>query len=199
MCHPSGVLFATQRDKPSNSIHTFIITREDGTMTYGVALTFYEQISNAEICTAMNTLLAMHMAELENIQSKTLQPYLGERVYEISPKMKRKSSATTIRSYSLAEDTLYATKVLCVLSRLPFIDVMQKILSALYRVVMGLDKVELSLESYIYNFLYEITCPPLASSVSFKSGAHTIVCQRPGLFFTVFSKNALFIQVSYRK
>ncbi|CAD5117864.1 DgyrCDS6609 [Dimorphilus gyrociliatus] len=180
MCHPCGVLFATQKDKRKTSVHTFIITREDGTMTFGVALTFYEQINNAEICTAMNTLLAMHMAELENIQSKTLQPHLGERVYKISPKIKRKASSTNVRSYSLAEDTLYATKVLCVLSRLPFIDVMQKILSALYRVVMGLDKVELNLESYIYNILYEIPCPTPASSVSFKSGAHTIVCQRPG-------------------
>uniref|UniRef100_A0A8C4SMB8 DENN domain containing 5A n=1 Tax=Erpetoichthys calabaricus TaxID=27687 RepID=A0A8C4SMB8_ERPCA len=56
LCMPKGTQF-----------HSFIITREDGSRTYGFSLTFYEEVTSKQICSAMQTLYHMHNAEQYDI------------------------------------------------------------------------------------------------------------------------------------
>uniref|UniRef100_A0A3B3B4J1 DENN/MADD domain containing 5A n=1 Tax=Oryzias melastigma TaxID=30732 RepID=A0A3B3B4J1_ORYME len=43
LCMPKGLSFRTQIDSREPQFHSFIITREDGSRTYGFALTFFEE------------------------------------------------------------------------------------------------------------------------------------------------------------
>uniref|UniRef100_A0A8C8LSP3 DENN/MADD domain containing 5A n=1 Tax=Oncorhynchus tshawytscha TaxID=74940 RepID=A0A8C8LSP3_ONCTS len=60
LCMPKGLAFRTQADTREPQFHSFIITREDGSRTYGFALTFYEEVTSKQICSAMQTLYHMH-------------------------------------------------------------------------------------------------------------------------------------------
>ncbi|XP_054227244.1 DENN domain-containing protein 5B isoform X9 [Homo sapiens] len=46
LCMPKGLSFRTQTDNKDPQFHSFIITREDGSRTYGFVLTFYEEVTN---------------------------------------------------------------------------------------------------------------------------------------------------------
>ncbi|XP_030856696.1 DENN domain-containing protein 5B isoform X7 [Gorilla gorilla gorilla] len=46
LCMPKGLSFRTQMDNKDPQFHSFIITREDGSRTYGFVLTFYEEVTN---------------------------------------------------------------------------------------------------------------------------------------------------------
>uniref|UniRef100_A0A8C1YMK1 DENN/MADD domain containing 5A n=1 Tax=Cyprinus carpio TaxID=7962 RepID=A0A8C1YMK1_CYPCA len=60
LCMPKGLSFRTQTDIREPQFHSFIITREDGSRTYGFALTFFEEVTSKQICSAMQTLYHMH-------------------------------------------------------------------------------------------------------------------------------------------
>ncbi|KAG7468539.1 hypothetical protein MATL_G00143560 [Megalops atlanticus] len=47
LCMPKGLSFRTQADSREPQFHSFIITREDGSRSYGFALTFYEERFNS--------------------------------------------------------------------------------------------------------------------------------------------------------
>ena len=63
LCMPKGLSFQTQADPRDPQFHSFIITREDGSRTYGFVHTFYEEVTSPQICSAMQTLHQMHNAE----------------------------------------------------------------------------------------------------------------------------------------
>ena len=58
LCHPHGLSFRTQRDCGLRDprFHSFVITREDGSRTFGAALVFDELVEDEKICLAMQTL-----------------------------------------------------------------------------------------------------------------------------------------------
>lgn len=58
LCLPSGLKFRTQKHSVTQAptFHSFLITREDGKRCYGFSLTFYEEVRNRDICSAMQTL-----------------------------------------------------------------------------------------------------------------------------------------------
>ena len=60
---PKGLSFRTQADSREPQFHSFLITREDGSRTYGFVHTFYEEVTSPQICSAMQTLYQMHQAE----------------------------------------------------------------------------------------------------------------------------------------
>uniref|UniRef100_A0A668A4N7 DENN domain containing 5A n=1 Tax=Myripristis murdjan TaxID=586833 RepID=A0A668A4N7_9TELE len=60
LCMPKGLSFRTQVDSREPQFHSFIITREDGSRTYGFAFTFFEEVTSKQICSAMQTLYHMH-------------------------------------------------------------------------------------------------------------------------------------------
>ena len=56
---PSGLRFCTQHeisDLQAAKSSPFVVTREDGCKNYGVAIVFYEEVTDTNICHAVHTL-----------------------------------------------------------------------------------------------------------------------------------------------
>ena len=193
LCHPMGLKFCTEKELTEGygepSFHSFLITKEDGARTYGAALTFYERVDAGEICAAMQTLQAMHMAELANAQSRTLYSHLGPDPVASSPssgsprRAVRPGSVSCGRVYDMRTDVLYCTKTLCVLTPLPLISMFHQYLKTLYGTIMSNTEPELPMDSYIYNMIFEVPLPPPGRSLKFTTiGGKSIVCQRPSKY-----------------
>ncbi|KAM4675657.1 DENN domain-containing protein 5B isoform 2-T2 [Discoglossus pictus] len=181
LCMPKGLSFRTQADDRDPQFHSFIITREDGSRTYGFVLTFYEEVTSKQICTAMQTLYQMHNAEQSSsvyASSSCSMDSLASSVDE--------GDATSLtkmqryNSYDISKDTLYVSKCICLITPLPFMQACKKFLTQLYRAVTSQQPPPLPLESYIHNILYEVPLPPLGRSLKFYGVYEPIVCQRPG-------------------
>ncbi|XP_066490646.1 DENN domain-containing protein 5B isoform X5 [Tiliqua scincoides] len=178
---PKGLSFSTQTDNRDPQFHSFIITREDGSRTYGFVLTFYEEVLSKQICTAMQTLYQMHNAEQCNsvcasssCSMDSLASSLDEGDSTSLAKMQR------YNSYDINRDTLYVSKCICLIAPLPFMQACKKFLIQLYRAVTSQQPPPLPLESYIHNILYEVPLPPPGRSLKFYGVYEPIVCQRPG-------------------
>ena len=182
LCHPRGLKFRTQNDHRPATFHTYLITREDGSRNYGAALTFFEKVEDAQICSAMQTLQAMHMAELSNAQSQTLYSHLSSSVYKRSPKLARKLDSKVVGTvYDMRKDTLFVTKCISVISYQPFITTFQRFLQIVYESVISITPPEVPIESYIYNIIYEIPRPQPGVSLKFQLAGQMLTCQRPGM------------------
>uniref|UniRef100_A0A673BTA4 DENN domain-containing protein 5B-like n=1 Tax=Sphaeramia orbicularis TaxID=375764 RepID=A0A673BTA4_9TELE len=151
LCMPKGLSFRTQADPREPQFHSFIITKEDGSRTYGFVHTFYEEVTSAQICSAMQTLYQMHNAE------------------------------HGAGGYDSSRDTLYVSKALCLITPMPFMHACRRFLSQLHRAVTGTTAPPLPLESYVHNILYEVPLPAPGRSLKFHGVYEPIVCQRPGL------------------
>nr|XP_006818506.1 PREDICTED: DENN domain-containing protein 5A [Saccoglossus kowalevskii] len=181
LCLPKGLSFRTQKDSREPVFHSFIITREDGSRTYGAAVTFYEEVKNKQICLAMQSLHAMHQAELCNNPTKTItMTRITETDYWDNPQANLRPGHTKLSDYNLNNDVLYASKCICVIMQQPFIQPARKFLLQIYEAVASNENPPLPLESYIYNILYEVPVPPVGRSMKFTSVKLPIVCQRPG-------------------
>lgn len=60
LCLPQGLQFRTQKHSVAPKFHSFVITREDGSRTYGASYVFFEEVRNKKICTAMQTLQVIY-------------------------------------------------------------------------------------------------------------------------------------------
>ncbi|KAL7982279.1 hypothetical protein Chor_009877 [Crotalus horridus] len=181
LCMPKGLSFRTQSDQRDPQFHSFIITREDGSRTYGFVLTFFEEVTSKQICAAMQTLYQMHNAEQCNsvcasssCSMDSLASSLDEGDSTSLAKMQR------CNSYDINRDTLYVSKCICVIAPLPFMQACKKFLIQLYKAVTSQQPPPLPLESYIHNILYEVPLPPPGRSLKFYGVYEPIVCQRPG-------------------
>ncbi|XP_044290277.1 DENN domain-containing protein 5B isoform X1 [Varanus komodoensis] len=181
LCMPKGLSFRTQTDNRDPQFHSFIITREDGSRTYGFVLTFYEEVTSKQICTAMQTLYQMHNAEQcssvcasSSCSMDSLASSLDEGDSTSLAKMQR------CNSYDISRDTLYVSKCICLIAPLPFMQACKKFLIQLYKAVTSQQPPPLPLESYIHNVLYEVPLPPPGRSLKFYGVYEPIVCQRPG-------------------
>ncbi|XP_077791234.1 DENN domain-containing protein 5B isoform X6 [Podarcis muralis] len=181
LCMPKGLSFRTQTDNRDPQFHSFIITREDGSRTYGFVLTFYEEVTSKQICTAMQTLYQMHNAEQCNsvcasssCSMDSLASSLDEGDSTSLAKMQR------YNSYDINRDTLYVSKCICLIAPLPFMQACKKFLIQLYKAVTSQQPPPLPLESYIHNILYEVPLPPPGRSLKFYGVYEPIFCQRPG-------------------
>ncbi|XP_053575001.1 DENN domain-containing protein 5B isoform X2 [Bombina bombina] len=181
LCMPKGLSFRTQADNRDPQFHSFIITREDGSRTYGFVLTFYEEVTSKQICTAMQTLYHMHNAEQcnsVNASSSCSMDSLASSVDEGDA-----TSLTKLQrynSYDIIRDTLFVSKCICLITPLPFMQGCKKFLTQLYKAVTSQQPPPLPLESYIHNVLYEVPLPPPGRSLKFYGVYEPIVCQRPG-------------------
>lgn len=179
LCLPRGLSFRTQSQQKNPHFHSFIITKEDGSRTYGAAYVFYEEVQNDQICAAMQTLQAMHHAELSNAQSRTLYPEL-ESSLEQSPMTHRKARPRPHTIYDINNDKLYVTKCVALISQLPFVYSAQQYLKQLHEAVTTESQKQLPLECYVYNILYEVPLTPPGRSMKFYGVTQPIFCQRPG-------------------
>ncbi|XP_064417696.1 DENN domain-containing protein 5B [Latimeria chalumnae] len=181
LCMPKGLSFRTQMENRDPQFHSYIITREDGSRTYGFVLTFYEEVTCKQICTAMQTLYQMHNAEhyssvcaSSSCSMDSLASSLDEGDNTSLSKLQR------CNSYDISRDTLYVSKCICLITPLPFMRACRKFLSQLHRAVTSQQPPPLPLESYIHNILYEVPLPPPGRSLKFYGVYEPIVCQRPG-------------------
>ncbi|KAM5299269.1 DENN domain-containing protein 5B isoform 2-T2 [Ctenodactylus gundi] len=181
LCMPKGLTFRTQANGTDPRFHSFIITREDGSRTYGFVLTFYEEVTSKQVCAAMQTLYQMHNAE-----------HSGSRHASSSCSMDSLASGSEdadttsllklqrYNSYDIHRDTLFVSKSICLITPLPFMQACKKFLMQLHRAVTSQQPPPLPLESYIHNILYEVPLPPPGRSLKFYGVYEPVVCQRPG-------------------
>ncbi|KAM8981927.1 DENN domain-containing protein 5B isoform 2-T2 [Sarcophilus harrisii] len=181
LCMPKGLSFRTQMDNKEPQFHSFIITREDGSRTYGFVLTFYEEVTSKQICTAMHTLYQMHNAEHYSSIYASSSCSMDSLISNID-----EGDATSLaklqryNSYDISRDTLFVSKSICLITPLPFMQACKKFLLQLYKAVSSQQPPPLPLESYIHNILYEVPLPPPGRSLKFYGVYEPVICQRPG-------------------
>ncbi|XP_029199250.2 DENN domain-containing protein 5B-like [Acropora millepora] len=188
---PQGLTFKKQSEHHEPSFHSFLITREDGSRVYGCALKFYEIVKDSQICKAMDTLQAMHDAELALAQSRTRSKSLSlmmtnsagsVEMITSSDKFIPISEMSTLsnhRAFDVNTDTLLVSKSICIIMPLPFISAGKAFLEQVYCSVQKEDDLPLPLESYIYNLLFEVPLPPSGKTMRFSCNDLNITCQRP--------------------
>uniref|UniRef100_A0A8C5FQ72 DENN domain containing 5A n=1 Tax=Gadus morhua TaxID=8049 RepID=A0A8C5FQ72_GADMO len=175
LCMPKGLAFRTQVDTREPQFHSFIITREDGSRTYGFALTFFEEVTSKQICSAMQTLYHMHNAEQYDIlHTPATSPQGPEDA--AAPAISR---LQRFNSYDISRDTLFVSKCICLIAPMAFTQASRKVLQQLHLAVTAPKPPPLPLESYIYNVLYEVPLPPAGRSLKFSGVYGPVVCQRP--------------------
>ncbi|KAM4667193.1 DENN domain-containing protein 5A isoform 2-T2 [Amazona ochrocephala] len=178
LCMPKGLAFKTQADSREPQFHSFIITREDGSRTFGFSLTFFEEVTSKQICSAMQTLYHMHNAEYDILHTpptndKDSCSSTGDCNGTSVSKLQR------FNSYDISRDTLYVSKCICLITPMSFMKACKKVLEQLHQAVTSPQPPPLPLESYIYNILYEVPLPPAGRSLKFSGVYGPIVCQRP--------------------
>ncbi|KAM9768619.1 DENN domain-containing protein 5A isoform 1-T1 [Dama dama] len=177
LCMPKGLAFKTQADPREPQFHAFIITREDGSRTFGFALTFYEEVTSKQICSAMQTLYHMHNAEYDVLHAPLAdsRDLSGMEDGDGTPGTKLQR----FNSYDISRDTLYVSKCICLITPMSFMKACRSVLEQLHQAVTSPQPPPLPLESYIYNVLYEVPLPPPGRSLKFSGVYGPVVCQRP--------------------
>ncbi|XP_071771497.1 DENN domain-containing protein 5B-like isoform X1 [Centroberyx gerrardi] len=197
LCMPRGLAFRTQADSLEPQFHSFTVATDDGTRSYGFVHTFYEEVTSAQITTAMQTLYQMH--HVEHHSSSSASSPSSSTSSASSPSTSSMDSLVSsldesdaeslaglsaclgcAGSFDSARDTLYVSKALCLLTPLPFLQAARQFLSQLHQAVTSHTAPPLPLESYIHNILYEVPLPPPGRSLRFHGVQGPIVCQRPG-------------------
>uniref|UniRef100_A0AAQ4R2Y9 DENN domain containing 5B n=1 Tax=Gasterosteus aculeatus aculeatus TaxID=481459 RepID=A0AAQ4R2Y9_GASAC len=179
LCMPRGLSFRTRTDKLDPQFHSFAMSFDDGARSYGFVHTFYEEVTSAQIITAMQVLCQMHHVEHHSASSASSPSSSSSSASSPSTSSMDslvssldESDAESLASACLgcagsfdpARDTLYVSKALCLLTPLPFLQAAREFLSQLHQAVTSHTAPPLPLEGYIHNIIYE----------------GPIVCQRPG-------------------
>ncbi|KAM9845814.1 LOW QUALITY PROTEIN: DENN domain-containing protein 5B [Aulostomus maculatus] len=189
LCMPQGLCFRTQEEQRQPQFHSFIITKEDGSRTYGFVHTFYEEVTSPQVCAAMQTLHPVHKAEHTSAKpspspspspSSSSMDSLASSGDDTDSPTSPSSSSCGARGYNSSLDTLYVSKALCLITPMPFMHACRHFLLQLHRAVMSAGAPPLPLESYVHNILYEVPLPAPGTSLKFHGVYHPIVCQRPG-------------------
>ncbi|KAK9299055.1 hypothetical protein QLX08_007804 [Tetragonisca angustula] len=173
LCLPSGLKFRTQKHSVEPTFHSFVLTKEDGHRTYGFSLVFYEECRNRKICAAMQTLQAMHITELSSGQNGTPptarkgQDGHNTRSLPRHFKLSAHSPGAALGYYDSTKDKLLVTKSISLLCQQPYLYAAKTFLTNLYKCVPRHPGPGLSLESYVYNLLYNVPVPLPGKSLKF--------------------------------
>ncbi|XP_076762018.1 DENN domain containing pinstripe isoform X1 [Xylocopa sonorina] len=173
LCLPSGLRFRTQKHSVEPTFHSFVLTKHDGHRTYGFSLVFYEECRNRKICAAMQTLQAMHITELSSGQNGTPptvrkgQDGHNTRSLPRHFKLSAHSPGAALAYYDSTKDKLLVTKSISLLCQQPYLHAAKTFLTNLYKCVPRHPGPGLSLESYVYNLLYNVPVPLPGKSLKF--------------------------------
>ncbi|XP_057340545.1 DENN domain-containing protein 5A isoform X2 [Microplitis mediator] len=173
LCLPSGLRFRTQKHSVEPSFHSFVLTKEDGRRTYGFSLVFFEECRNRKICAAMQTLQAMFITELSSGQNGTPPvPRKGQDPHNTRSlprhfKLSAHSPGAAMAYYDSTKDKLLVTKSISLLCQQPYLHAARTFLTNLYKCVPRHPGPGLSLESYVYNLLYNVPVPLPGKSLKF--------------------------------
>ncbi|XP_045479096.1 DENN domain-containing protein 5B isoform X1 [Harmonia axyridis] len=173
LCLPNGLKFRTQKHSVTQApnFHSFLITKEDGRRFYGFSLIFYEEVRNRDICTAMQTLQAMYITELSsglktrpvlNNQNQVPQSRSLPRHFKLNP---HNPTGAALQYYDISRDKLFVSKSIAILCRSAYVQAAKIFLENLYRCSKRLSTSQYSLESYVFNLLYEIELPAPGKSI----------------------------------
>ncbi|XP_053684603.1 DENN domain-containing protein 5B [Sabethes cyaneus] len=168
---PQGLRFRTQKHNIEPRFHAFATTREDGKRCYGFSLVFYEEVRNRQICSAMHTLQSMFITEISSSQQPppaTLRRVKESPVSRSLPrhfKIAAQAPASALSYYDITKDKLYVAKSISLVCQVPYAHVAELFLQNLYKCLPRHPGSRLSLESYVYNFLYEVSTPPPGKSI----------------------------------
>ncbi|KAG5445854.1 DENN domain-containing protein 5B [Clonorchis sinensis] len=152
---PNGLWLCTQRkvtvkySRPR--YHTFIITREDGSRVYGLALLFLTELAHENVkeavCSLQDLCLAENPSIAKDIDDMADWPSLFDR----------------------NRDTLYAMKAIGLLSRYPFIHGLFGWLEDLWAAMfIASPNPDIAIESYIAKLLYATPLPEAGQFVPFR-------------------------------
>lgn len=164
---PQGLKFRTQKHDLTPRFHSFISTRDDGKRCYGFSLIFYEEVKNENICTAMQTLQSMYITELSSSQGSLRR---SDPVSRSLPRHFRlaeddKGSSSGGSFYDIQKDTLYVTKSITLVCQFAYSHIAELYLTNLYKCLPRTPGARLSLESYVYNILYDVKVPDYGKSI----------------------------------
>ncbi|XP_030385516.1 DENN domain-containing protein 5B [Scaptodrosophila lebanonensis] len=190
---PQGLRFRTQKHNIEPKFHSFATTREDGKRCYGFSLVFYEEIRNRNICGAIHTLQSMFITELSNGQ----QTHSLSRVKQDGPvsrslprhfKVAGQAPQSAQSYYDINKDKLYVAKSISLICQAPYAFAAQMFLKNLYKCLPRQPGAGISLESYVYNILYEVMLPQPGKSIRVylpppepHLSAIALILQRPSL------------------
>lgn len=183
---PQGLKFRTQKHDTTPRFHSFASTRDDGKRCFGFSLVFYEEVKNENICTAMQTLQSMYITELSSSQGSLRRQDPLSRSLPRHFRLGDDDSAGAASFFDIQKDTLYVTKSITIVCQFAYAHVAEVFLNNLYKCLPRSPGARLSLESYIYNILYDIKVPDYGKSIRIylppeqpnQSPIHTII-QRP--------------------
>lgn len=162
---PQGLKFRTQKHDTTPRFHSFATTRDDGKRCYGFSLVFYEETKNENICGAMQTLQQMYITELSSSQGSLRRQDSSRslpRHFRLGDDDNNSSAASF---YDLQKDTLFVTKSVTLVCQFPYSHVAEVFLTNLYQCLPRTPGARLSLESYIYNILYDVKVPDYGKSI----------------------------------
>ncbi|KAM8707577.1 hypothetical protein ACLKA7_014671 [Drosophila subpalustris] len=190
---PQGLRFRTQKHNIEPKFHSFATTREDGKRCYGFSLVFYEEIRNRNICGAIHTLQSMFITELSNGQ----QTHSLSRIKQDGPvsrslprhfKVAGQAPQSAQSYYDISKDKLFVAKSISLICQAPYAFAAQLFLKNLYRCLPRQPGAGISLESYVYNILYEVMLPQPGKSIRVylppmepHLSAIALILQRPSL------------------
>lgn len=169
---PQGLRFKTQKHNLDPKFHSFATTREDGKRCHGFTLVFYEEVRNSNICSAMHTLQAMFITELSSGQTppslRRIKETTDNGVSKSLPrhfKIIQNPQSSAQSYYDISKDKLFVTKAISIICQIPYTHAAELFLTNLYKCLPRSPGPGLSLESYVYNVLFEMCVPSPGKSI----------------------------------
>ncbi|GMS84880.1 hypothetical protein PENTCL1PPCAC_7055, partial [Pristionchus entomophagus] len=208
LCMPKGLRFYTEKCVPQRpQFHTFANIREDGSRVNGAAITFYEEVTDVAVCSAIASLQQDHVRKVtgayrNEFGREHIPPGTVSGGTHTLPRGRRNAGKRISYYDGGGHDTLFMSKTLCLISRLPIVGGMHTLLQLLYKVASNEDRSGLPLESYIYWMLNEVPLPSPGTTLKLRLGDEVMVVQRPSkkeLPFFDYPLSALFQIISVEK
>ncbi|GMT14791.1 hypothetical protein PFISCL1PPCAC_6088 [Pristionchus fissidentatus] len=208
LCMPKGLRFYTEKCVPQRpQLHTFANIREDGSRVNGTAITFYEEVSDPAVCSAIAALQQEHVrkvtgADRNELSREHIPPGTISGGTHTLPRGRRNVGKRISYYDGGGHDTLYMSKTLCLVSRLPIVGGMHTLLQMIYKLASDEGLSTLPVESYVYWMLNEVPLPSPGTTLKLRLLDDIIVVQRPTvkeLPFFDYPLTALFEIISVEK
>lgn len=157
MCLPDGLhlkqtLFP-EDEKPE--FHSFLITKEDGSRTYGCAVSFYEVNTDQKLLDVVKN-----------------QEQIAENALIVSE---------SDESLQKRGGSLCVQKCICFTSSFPHVSPLKQYLLQLHKTTVGEHKLSVPFETYLSNLLYDVPAPLPGKSIQFHAPLSKLTCKMPSI------------------
>ena len=157
MCLPDG-LHLKQTPFPEDEkpeFHSFLITKEDGSRTYGCALCFYEVTTDQALLDAVKN-----------------QEQIAENALIVSE---------SDEGLQKGGGSLCIQKCICLISSFQHVSPLKQYLLQLHKTTIGGQKLSLPFEKYLSNLLYDVPAPLPGKTINFHGPLSKLTCKMPGV------------------